>query len=768
MIGCHKPRPSVTRACNHSLFAGRGFLVFRSELFPRFRWGMVKNRSARPLAALDTECTGLHFHRGAFPYAVAVYFDKPHPKHGRYWFRQWPVDPFSRAVKPLRQDILELKEIVNTYRIVFHNAKFDIRALECLGVGTVSIWENFEDTLLASHVADASESHRLKDLGIKYLEILDDDEDDLRNRVKSIRLNEARTEGWAFGEDIEMDYWMPTALTRLHPSEAEHTDSTLLREYNIRDVQRTMLLWRMYTEILPETTVTTPASGRLTLHDAYCREKRLHRTVYRMEKRGVTLVNRKLKAELKRYSSIALKHERICNDIAVDSKNWVEINLNSTKQLQELLFNLPVSRTRKHAPEQRFGFGLEPTKITSTKIDKTGQTITNYSLDKHELPLILAQAAENKDQLAEKFLHNLLAYRKNEKAAADLNGYYQKMVVTTRPHGNKKDYRLHGSLNQTGTQTTRFSHSDPNTANISKGDKLDKDDNIDFTLREVFGPSWGRIWYAFDYNQLQLRIFAHVAGEEEFIKALRAGYDAHTWVATQIFDCSQEEVDKYRRRIAKNVNFGFIFGAGERKIDYTSGIKGLSTKIAKLFPAAHDFMRRTISFVRRNGYVVTLGGYKLPVSPSFAYAGVCYIVQGTEGDIVKNAMISVDNYLERETADEYFMTLQVHDELVFDFPKLGNRHEAKSSLPKRHRLILGEIARRMIAAGANLGVETPVNCEKIVVDYANGVPQELGELYVRSYQKSGRHIGQHQIHKGGRYTPADLKRQRYRRRVHKV
>jgi DNA polymerase I-like protein with 3'-5' exonuclease and polymerase domains len=742
------------------------FLSAAAELFPRFREDMVSTirLPTKPIVALDFEGTGHKVQKGARPYAFALHWPKKTADYGYHLFRQWPVDPVTRKVAVNKKDVKLLQQIVRTHTIVFHNAKYDIRMLDVIGISPEvknnwSIWQSYHDTQLASHVMDASESHKLKDLGDKYLDIPKTDEADLRKRTISIRNNEANHHNWLKGEMVEpesrdhiaMDYWMAAALHAL--GEGEKGDDTLLAEYNVMDVRRTILLWLMYADLLEENNLWNP----------YLREIRLQRTVYRQEGHGVTLVKRKLDAELKRYSIEAQKYLHQCLEIASDKCNWAEINLNSSKQLQRILFTDPTKRTSKHKPDQTYGFGLEPTKVTSGDEEKG----YNFSTDKWEMPKFLDQAEEDGNKPAVEFLSNLLHYRKNEKASGDLSGYKGKLVPYIRANGSKTDWKLHPSLLQTGTATTRFSHQDPNTANVSKGDQLDKDEAVDFTLREVFGPTWGRIWYAFDYNQLQLRIFAKLAGEERFMQALREGYDAHTWVATQIFECSPEEVDKFRRRIAKNVNFGFIFGAGESKIDKTSGIKGLRKRINDLFPKAHDYMRKTISEVRRNGYITTAGGYRLPVAPSFAYAGVCYQVQGAEGDIVKNAMLTVDKYLEDETNDEAYLTLQVHDELVFDFPRDGNQHEARDSyLPKKHKLILGEIARLMIKAGADLGFETPVACERIRKDWANGVKQPLGEIYVRRYRRTGMHAGQYQAYGGGKnYKGRNNKK---RLRVHQV
>ena len=162
----------------------------------------------KPLVALDSETTGLKFQKGARPYAFAMHWPKKTADYGYHHFFQWPVDPVTRQVSPPKKDVKLLRQIVRTHTVVFHNAKFDIRALESIGVepeskNSWSIWQSYHDTQLASHVMDASESHKLKDLGVKYLDIDNDDEQDLRKRVISIRNNEANHLHWMKGEMAE-------------------------------------------------------------------------------------------------------------------------------------------------------------------------------------------------------------------------------------------------------------------------------------------------------------------------------------------------------------------------------------------------------------------------------------------------------------------------------------------------------------------------------------------------------------------------------------
>jgi DNA polymerase-1 len=223
-----------------------------------------------------------------------------------------------------------------------------------------------------------------------------------------------------------------------------------------------------------------------------------------------------------------------------------------------------------------------------------------------------------------------------------------------------------------------------------------------------------------DYSQLQLRIFAHITEEQEMIDAFVHGWDAHDFVARKIFNVpDSEKPTKSQRRIAKNVNFGFIFGASPKKIEKTAGIPGLWDTVLELFPNAHAFIEETKDLINHTGIVNTMGDYPLQlkmqtnqwsgaVEPA-AHAGVNYIVQGSEGVIVKRAMRLCDDYLSSEFP-EGRIVLQIHDELVFEMPK---------RFPKKHAF---ELAKCMEQAASELGLHAPVEPELIVSRWDKSVP----------------------------------------------
>jgi DNA polymerase-1 len=302
----------------------------------------------------------------------------------------------------------------------------------------------------------------------------------------------------------------------------------------------------------------------------------------------------------------------------------------------------------------------------------------------------------NKRAKAYKFISHVLKAAQAKTAETYITNYAEHSIVV-----NGVTY-LFPSINPTGTATTRVSGSNPNPQNVGKGKEVDEETKeVDYKLRINFGPNKGRVWYALDYDQLQLRIFAKASGDERMVKAFADGYDFHTWMGCEIFQVAPDQLTKLQRRIAKNVNFGYIFGAGPRRIEETSGMKGLSDKLNKMFPIVTEYMKTTIDYVRRHGHVYTLGGYRLAVEKSKAYSGVCIVVQGTEGEIVKDAMVRVHDEV-KHFGKDFYMTLMVHDEMVFD---------ASKDMDEDHKSILRRIKRCMEAASLAVGVTTVANCE---------------------------------------------------------
>jgi DNA polymerase I-like protein with 3'-5' exonuclease and polymerase domains len=621
--------------------------------------------------AIDTETTGLDLRHGCKAFMVTACDDK-----GKTWVWQGYVDPLERGVHWPANVIEDIANVIDPYNeYVFHNASFDLDALKGIGIDLYPNSHQVHDTMFMSHVVDSEGPHGLKYLAIRYCDILDDDEDILDETVKKARnIASRKLPDWRIAKKGDphfplqdqkfhkADFWLPSLIYQLHPElvpeEWKDAFKDACTEYATKDVERTMALYLFFQEVLK-------MEG---LEEMYERERRLLPVVKRMEDRGVSLRKRALIREMSRYASESNWAEETCRKVAKKP----HLNIGSNNELIETLY---------------FELGLKPPKLTQGG---------NPSVDADSLQTLRKTSSEylhgKARAKAHKFLDSLLAQKSNETALKYLKMYH-------RSHIN---WRVHSTFRQVGLSTTRFGSSSPNLQNVGNG-KEDEEDQVDYVLRDVFGPLDGRIWYPLDYSQLQLRIFAYASQEESLIQAFLDGYDYHEFVASKLFDIDlkKEKPSKIQRRIAKNVNFALIFGGGKWKVDQTAGMPGAYDMFQGLFPNVADFMREVSRQVKRQGYVETMYGYRLQVSQSKPYVGVNYIVQGTEGDIVKNAMIECDKYLQDNPKYQGHITLQVHDELVFEFEK-----DPPLKVIKKLKSIMEK-------AGSDLGMITPVEASRV-------------------------------------------------------
>ena len=605
--------------------------------------------------AIDTECTGVDFHRGDLPYCVSAC-----DANGNTFVWNFEVDPFTRNVEHSDTTVQEIQDKIDSYDwVVFHNSKFDIHALNSIGVFVPP--EKIQDTLLLSHLFNNRESHKLKDLAYKYLDFSKEDEEALLACIASAR-RVAKRHNWkiikAENKDLEgeswmkADGWVPSQLIKAGLADDEEWGHALSR-YALCDVERTMGLWLGFCQ-----------ENNLMRH--YGSQLKLIPVLVGMEDRGVSLRLEVLNDRVNHYKERSDELLGVMREM-VDN---AEFNPGSPKQLQEVLFN-------------KLGF----------PVIKTGKT--GPSTDKHVLKH-LYQTHKSP------FLDKLLAFRKCMTTANYLVSYQEKQY----------NGRLHSSFNPIGTDTTRLSSSNPNLQNAAKAvdvdpSKQDMEVSKDtYNIREVFGPAEGRVWLDADYSQLQLRIFAYVSEETRLIKAFEEGWDAHDFVTCQVY--KTDNPTKQQRTVGKGINFGFIFGAGESKLITISGDPNIWQTVNRLFPNAVSYLERTSKQVSRDGYV-DVAGYRLhvPIDPKNGmpkgYTGVCYKVQGLEGLIVKRAMVYWDEYLQdlcrfTRCPNNAFLTLQVHDELIADFV----------SLPRKILVQHGNNLKQLMEkAGRDYGVATP-------------------------------------------------------------
>ena len=253
-----------------------------------------------------------------------------------------------------------------------------------------------------------------------------------------------------------------------------------------------------------------------------------------------------------------------------------------------------------------------------------------------------------------------------------MSTYIEKLPRMADP----KTGRIHTNFSQATAVTGRLSSSDPNLQNIPVRTEEGR------RIREAFIPAEGCKLLSADYSQIELRIMAHIAEDENLMAAFAAGKDVHQATAAEIFGISLEAVNSEQRRYAKVINFGLIYGmsafglAGNLGIE-RSAAQNYITKYFDRYPGVAQYMERTREEARANGYVETVFGRRLWLPDikgsngarrqGAERAAINAPMQGTAADLIKLAMVAVQNWLEKEQLKTR-MLLQVHDELVFDVP----------------------------------------------------------------------------------------------------
>jgi DNA polymerase-1 len=479
------------------------------------------------------------------------------------------------------------------------------------------------------------------------------------------------------------------------PEEFEYFKDVCVN-YAGKDVERTILLHGVFQEVMDD----------LDVRKGYEREKRLLQVIYRTEQDGITLSEKKRVAKVKALTKAKDEHALVAQKFA-DKISKKEVNLRSPPDLIDVIYKKLKMPITKATP-------------------KTGQPSTKAEIFADFYDLTKDPKGGHYNRAASAFFLNLILAKKNEKAAKDLENYKSYSL----PCPNHKDYIvIYPSLNQSGTSTVRFSCSNPNGQNVSKVSLVeigkDKEEFPGPKIRDVYSPPPGKIWYAIDYNQLELRVFAADSEEHSLIQALDDGYDFHGFVSTQIFKKPIEKISKQERRIAKNTDFAIIFGAGEAKVNETAGIPNAYKMFAGLFPNVHTHMKKVIDEVRRDGFVRTMDGYRL-VIPNEPYKAVNYRAQGTAGSIIKNAMIAIDQDGLVDWIDSRIV-LQIHDELIIEFTK---------DSPKHTPAAVYTIMKAMEQAGADLGINTPVSCERIETDWGHGEEVKVTKTKITPIKKA--------------------------------
>ncbi|HEZ1609115.1 TPA: DNA polymerase I [Neisseria meningitidis] len=360
--------------------------------------------------------------------------------------------------------------------------------------------------------------------------------------------------------------------------------------------------------------------------------------LFEMERNGVQID----RAELARQSA-ELGAELMKLEQEAYAAAGQPFNLNSPKQLQEILFD-------------KMGIPTKGLKKTAKGGISTNEAVLEQLAPDYPLPKIILQ---------------------NRSLAKLKSTYTDKLPEMISP----KDGRVHTTYAQAVTITGRLASNNPNLQNIpirtEEGRKV----------RRAFTAPQGSVIVSADYSQIELRIMAHLSGDKTLIAAFQNGEDVHRRTAAEVFGTAPENVSSEQRRYAKTINFGLIYGMGQYGLAKSLGIDNLSAKnfIDRYFaryPGVAEYMQRTKEQAAAQGYVETLFGRRLYLPDirnknANARAGaeraaINAPMQGTASDLIKRAMIDVSRWLsecEASPWDELLQSkliMQVHDELVLE------------------------------------------------------------------------------------------------------
>ncbi len=372
------------------------------------------------------------------------------------------------------------------------------------------------------------------------------------------------------------------------------------------------------------------------LRDLYYRvELPLIEVLTEMELTGILLDQAYLRELGERFA-------RRINEVAerIYQQAGSSFNINSGQQLNEVLFER---------------IGIDPRAHGLSKLKSGGYSITAEVLE--ELAQLYPIAAD------------ILTYRQLTKLKSTYIDALPELV-------NPRTGRIHTSYNQLGAATGRLSSNNPNLQNIPVRTEEGRE------IRRAFVAAPGHRFVAADYSQIELRVLAHISGDENLIAAFEQGLDIHAATASRLFGVEPTAVDKNQRRVAKTVVFGVIYGISPFGLAQRLGIerelaRQLIDNLFTQFPGIRRYIEQTLAFGRQHGYVQTLFGRRRVMEDLRANGArraaaereaINAPIQGTAADLMKMAMVNVHRAL-REQGLQTRLLLQVHDELIAEAPE---------------------------------------------------------------------------------------------------
>ena len=494
------------------------------------------------------------------------------------------------------QILLFLKPIFENKTIgkYLHNAKFDQLVLYQMGIELQGV--TFDSLIAARLVAKEWQRNSLKKLSMKYF-------------------NEPML---TFEEVVKANKY----------KDFSYVPFALATKYAAADAHQTLKLTKVLKKELKEEKMQQ-------LFDEV--EFPLIQILYEMEKAGIFVDANKLKRLGKKLEKKLLTIEQ--KIISVVGIQYAGINLNSPKQVEELLFT-----HLKLPPQKRSAKGTGYS---------TDQEVLRKLSTLHVVPGLILKYRE---------------YAKLKTTYVDaLPGYI-----------NSDTGRVHTTFNQTDVATGRLSSSDPNLQNIpTDGSELGSQ------IRESFLPKKGNVFLSADYSQIELRVLAHLSGDKSLINAFLQNRDIHAEIASKIFNVSFERVTHEQRQVGKRINFSILYGITPYGLSKGLGIKPSEAKkyieaYFSQYPKVSEWMMSVVEETKNRGYVETFYGRRRYVPGIYEKNKNLYELakrvaintraQGTAADIMKKGMIDVNSVLTEKNINAQ-MLLQIHDELLVSIAK---------------------------------------------------------------------------------------------------
>lgn len=712
------------------------------------------------IISLDCEATGLDIVHGAKPFLITTCADD-----GKIRFWEWDVDPLTRIPQvPLEEwgDIQEIEEIIDAAELIYmQNSKFDIRMLRTIGIEIP--WSKVRDTLAMGHLLASNRPHNLTQMCIDYLGVnIEKYELAVKEVTKTCRAIAKRDyPNWKLAEEgaegmpsvkgsskrdedkpWKNDMWLPRTLYKAQEMYGEPSWLTVCKDYANADSEHTLYLGIEMERLIRERGLWNIYEHRLHLPRVACE----------MEEYGTTVIGEYTQNTIEEYTRYVAEANSELVDIAFGYGHNLELaeGASLNDNMREFFYGsirqsctvCKYGKCVKHWNGEEADLGGVCPKCVARKRNPGNYKLRTTQSKNLGLPVVSGKKTGNatldKDAMNEylvmldegpalDFIRILSDKRKHDTDLTYMEAYRRFWVAIP---GTLGYYRIHSSLNPFGTDHLRWASSNVNLQNVGK-----QEEEWRVSVRNCFGPAPDREWWSMDFQNIELRIPAYESGEEAMIElfekpneppyfgsyhCLNASivYPDLFWPLAEKEGAFKKQYKSTEYQYCKNGGFALQYGCGEHKADNTFRRKGAYRKLREKLPKVTALNQYHIAIAERTGWVQTLPdrtvdperGYPILASRTeegrvLSTTPFNYHISGTACWCKNTALIRCSTQLAewRSEGFDAHMALEIHDEIIFDFPRGKTPQE---NLPRA--LILKEL---MEQSGENLvpRIPTPVS-----------------------------------------------------------